>query len=104
MKGCKIFFMICWKCGKEISVEKVTRMTECPLCGCDLHSCKGCRFYDKSSHYECRENVDFPVTDKERANFCDSFSAGVLGTNNIAASSADDKAKKARDLFNSLFD
>lgn len=104
MKGCKIFFMICWKCGKEISVEKVTRMTECPLCGSDLHSCKGCKFYDKSSHYECRENVDSLVTDKERANFCDSFSAGVSGTNNIAAFSADDKAKKARDLFNSLFD
>ena len=103
MKGCKIFFMICWKCGKEISLEKVTRMTECPLCGCDLHSCKGCKFYDKSSHYECRENVDSLVTDKERANFCDFFAvdSNKKSENNLKE---DDKAKKARDLFNSLFD
>lgn len=99
-----MIFMICWKCGKEISLEKVTRMTECPLCGCDLHSCKGCKYYDNSSHYECRENVDSPVADKERANFCEYFCAGNSKTNNLADSSSDDKAKKARDLFNSLFD
>lgn len=99
-----MIFMICWKCGKEISLEKVTRMTECPLCGCDLHSCKGCKYYDNSSHYECWENVDSPVTDKERANFCEYFCAGNSKTNNLADSSSDDKAKKARDLFNSLFD
>lgn len=99
-----MIFMICWKCGKEISLEKVTRMTECPLCGCDLHSCKGCKYYDNSSHYECRENVDYPVADKERANFCEYFCAGNSRTNNLADSSSDDKAKKARDLFNSLFD
>lgn len=99
-----MIFMICWKCGKEISLEKVTRMTECPLCGCDLHSCKGCKYYDNSSHYECRENVDSPVTDKERANFCEYFCTGNSKTNNLADSSSDDKAKKARDLFNSLFD
>lgn len=99
-----MIFMICWKCRKEISLEKVTRMTECPLCGCDLHSCKGCKYYDNSSHYECRENVDSPVADKERANFCEYFCAGNSKTNNLAASSSDDKAKKARDLFNSLFD
>ena len=97
-------FMICWKCGKEIQLQKVTRMTECPICGCDLHSCKGCKFYDTSSHYECRENVDSPVSDKERANFCEFFCAGNSKTNNLADSSSDDKAKKARDLFNSLFD
>lgn len=94
-----MFFMICWKCGKEISLEKVTRMTECPLCGCDLHSCKGCKFYDASSHYECQENVDSPVCDKERTNFCDYFCV-----NDSKKQNADDKAKKARDLFNSLFD
>lgn len=59
--------MICWKCKKEILVENVTRNTECPLCGCDLHSCKGCRFYSAGSHYDCKENVGlFDLT----WNFC----------------------------------
>lgn len=95
--------MICWKCKKEILVENVTRNTECPLCGCDLHSCKGCRFYSAGSHYDCKENVDYPVSDKERANFCDFFAidSNKKSENNLKE---DDKAKKARDLFNSLFD
>ena len=99
-----MIFMICWKCGKEISLEKVTRMTECPLCGCDLHSCKGCKYYDNSSHYECRENVDSPVSDKERANFCDFFCIDFSKTKNSATFEAEDTVKKARDIFNSLFD
>lgn len=93
--------MICWKCGKEIKVESVYRQTDCPLCGADLHSCKGCKFYAPNSHFECRESISEPVTDKERANFCDFFSVNT----NITAggSNGNDKAKAAKDAFNALF-
>ena len=93
--------MICWKCKKEINVESVQRSTECPLCHADLHSCKGCKFYAPGNHYDCKENVDSPISDKERANFCDFFmkKTDIFGS----GSSGEDKAAAAKNAFNALF-
>lgn len=90
--------MICWKCQKEIDVE-VFRTTECPSCHAQLHVCKACKFYAPGSHYDCRETVDDIVTDKERSNFCDSFSYGA----STSGSANSDKSKAAKDAFNALF-
>lgn len=90
--------MICWKCRKEISISSVTRESECPFCGCDLKTCKGCKFYSKDSHFECKESVSDPISDKERRNFCEYFSACTT-----FISKNDDKAKAAKDAFNALF-
>lgn len=102
MKGCKIKFMICWKCKREISVENVTRLTECPLCSCDLHCCKGCKFYSAGNHWDCKENIDSIVLDKERSNFCDFFAANKVVKSNDESKEKSNK-DNARDLFNSLF-
>lgn len=100
MKGCKIEFMICWKCKNEISIENISRTTECPLCSCDLRSCKGCKFYSAGARWDCKENIDAPISDKERSNFCDFFSA-----NKNVKRDAENKIEKerAKDLFNGLF-
>ncbi|MBR5645933.1 MAG: hypothetical protein IKX23_04770 [Treponema sp.] len=90
--------MKCWKCGKEINVEIVARITECPLCSADLHCCKACKFYSSGSHFDCRELIDAPVTDKERSNFCDYFAY-----NSELKSQKNDKAAAAKDAFNALF-
>lgn len=93
--------MICWKCKKEIEVTQIHRSTECPLCHADLHCCKACKFYAPGNHYDCKETVDDVVTDKEKSNFCDYFSANTsieAGSSNQA-----DKAAQARDAFNALF-
>lgn len=92
--------MICWKCKKEINIEGIYRTTECPLCHTDLHCCKGCKFYAPGSHYDCKENVDSLVSDKEKANFCDFFSKG---NGNNADSTSSEKASAARNAFNALF-
>lgn len=89
---------MCWKCKKTIDVsQKIYRNTTCQFCGADLHSCRNCKFYDVGSHYDCRENISDLVKDKERANFCEWFSA-----KNIFAS-GDASASAARDAFASLF-
>ena len=92
--------MICWKCKKEISIEKPVRGDECPLCHADLHVCKACEFYESDAHNDCRESSADMVTDKERSNFCDYFRAlrQVQGPQ-----SGNDKASAARDAFNALF-
>ena len=48
--------MICWKCRKEISIEKPVRGDECPLCHADLHVCRACEFYENGAHNNCRES------------------------------------------------
>lgn len=91
--------MICYKCKKEINLEKIFRTSECPLCHADLHCCKECKFYSPGSHFDCRETVDELVTDKDKSNFCDYFTPADSFSGNGSSSKADD-AKKA---FNALF-
>lgn len=89
--------MICWKCRKEITVEQIFRNTECPLCHADLHVCKGCKFFVPGNHFECRENITDPVTDKEKSNFCDYFA--VVQSFNEEKSSSEKARAAAASLF-----
>jgi hypothetical protein len=95
---------MCWKCGKQLTIPPpVSRDQTCPACGADVRACKNCRFYAPGSHYECRETVDEPVRDKERANFCGFFSYTQKTADKAKSSIAADKAQKARDDFANLF-
>ena len=90
---------MCWKCKKDINSDtKITRSSTCPVCGSDLHCCKNCVYFSPGSHYDCHEDVDELVTDKERSNFCDYFKAKLKFD-----SSSSDKNQKAIDAFNALF-
>jgi len=92
---------MCWKCGKPIDMsESIYRTSICPECGADLHCCRNCRFYEQGIHFDCRETVEEPITDKEEANFCDSFS---VKTDFFQNRSDKDAAAMARNAFNSLF-
>ena len=93
---------MCWKCGETVDVsQKIYRTSECPVCGADMHCCRNCRFYTPGRQYDCRENIDEPVSDKERANFCDSFSVRADFEN--TGSSGGNEAGEARKAFDSLF-
>lgn len=88
---------MCKKCGKPIVIESIYRTTVCPDCGAELHSCVNCKFYSPGRHFDCGETVDELVSDKERANFCGSFSV----SRNPAPVS--EKESDARSAFQSLF-
>lgn len=95
---------MCWKCKKNTVTTSIYRNSECPVCNTDLHSCLNCKFYDESSHYECKETIDELVKDKERRNFCDYFVEKRYDlTSDNSSKSVDDAKKSARDAFNSLF-
>jgi hypothetical protein len=95
---------MCWKCKKNTVTTSIYRNSECPVCNTDLHSCLNCKFYDESSHYECKETIDELVKDKERRNFCDYFVEKRYDSNSDnSIKSVDDAKKSARDAFNSLF-
>ncbi|MEL6182573.1 MAG: hypothetical protein AAFS10_26690 [Myxococcota bacterium] len=63
----------CHACGYELTLEvKVARRDTCDNCGADLHACVNCKFYDEGAD-TCRENITRWVRDRERSNFCQSF-------------------------------
>jgi hypothetical protein len=79
----------------------VYRTTLCNSCGKELHSCLNCRHYNKGKPYDCSESIQEPVTQKDRANFCDYFQINLQ-------SSREDKDRSgknfvAKDDFNALF-
>lgn len=92
--------MICHHCGTELKIEgRILRSDECPRCSSDVHSCLNCNNYDPHAHNKCREPQAEWVTDRERANFCDFFSANSLKPTKAFKSPASD----ARSAFDSLF-
>ncbi len=90
----------CPYCGAEVS-SPIHHSSECPSCSRMLHSCKCCSFYSPDAHYGCRESVDEPVWDKEKANHCDYFRLTDKG---IGANAADEeKKRKASENLANLF-
>ena len=64
----------CWTCAANAAErERIGRRDTCTACGADLHSCRGCRFYDAAAYNACAEPQAERVLDKERGNFCDWF-------------------------------
>jgi hypothetical protein len=64
---------VCWHCGHALADVDYTREGECPGCRRQTHVCRNCRFYAPGRANDCLEPVAEPVTDKQRANFCDYF-------------------------------
>ncbi len=97
--------LLCWQCGRPTGlVDRIVRSDQCPECGADLRTCRGCRHFDPSRKYQCREQIDTPVGNKETANYCDWFAArdamkgssGMKGTSDARS----DRKKRFDDLFN----
>ncbi|MCQ2398474.1 MAG: hypothetical protein MJ052_04130 [Sphaerochaetaceae bacterium] len=65
----------------------------------EKHTCINCRFYQPGAHYDCHENVDELVKDKNRPNFCESFSLSDKPYSKPDPSLSSQKAKQAFDSF-----
>ena len=97
---------MCWKCKEPIlDGLEIFRSTTCSHCGTDLHSCMNCRFYEPGSHYDCHETIDELVSDKERSNFCDYFSAKTdfAPAQDGFGHQSQQKKQAARTAFDNLF-
>ncbi len=79
---------------------KVYRDDTCSQCGKSLRSCRNCLYYAPGQQYDCKEHISEQVTDKESANYCDSYSP-----NRSTEQGSGEKKKKddARNAFDKLF-
>lgn len=103
-----IVYDMCYFCGEALpplsAGLKIGFSETCPACGKDLHVCAMCTFYLAGAHWDCRETIDTPVSDKEKRNFCEWFS--VAARFNESHSGRVDSRKKietAKSAFDSLF-
>ena len=96
--------LMCWNCGRPTGIKgKVMRSDSCVDCLADLRCCRGCRHFDPTRRFQCRENIESPIANKEKNNFCDFFQMrDVVKTPGGISSQRDSKEdlkKKFDDLF-----
>ena len=89
----------CANCGASYEAP-IYRNTVCDACGKELKTCRNCRHFAPGAPSDCREPVSDPVSDKDRANFCDWFSPAPDAGAGKKAGGSDQSARKA---FDSLF-
>ena len=96
---------MCWYCGSPVNEkEPFSRSLYCADCGKDLRSCRNCKFYLSGAKGDCSEISAEPVSEKERANFCEWFSLNPKYKNETAGQEKEmEKTKAARDAFENLF-
>lgn len=87
--------MNCASCGSPLPPPPWFRSDECPRCAASLHSCVHCGFYEPGAFNSCREPQAERVVDKERANFCDCFSARGSAASGVDGKEAAKKALEA---------
>jgi hypothetical protein len=93
--------MTCWNCGIDTKIEGIVmRSDQCESCVADLRSCRGCRHFDPTRRFQCRENIVAPVQPKDKANFCDFFQGRLRGK---AAGRSGDAAEERKTSFDDLF-
>ncbi len=92
----------CFKCSAPYEYSAQTpigRSQTCSKCSSDLRVCKNCRHYDQAARWECREEIQDAVREKERANYCDFFQPREGVATASVMSAKEDLLKKAEALF-----
>lgn len=74
-------------------------------CGADLHTCRNCKFFDSTTHWECREpQIQARVNPKDARNTCAFFAPRII--RDLSADKVGPKVESvsdARKAFESLF-
>lgn len=96
--------LICWNCGRPTGITgRVMRSDQCPNCDYDLRCCRGCRHFDPSRRYQCKEQIESYISDKEKNNLCDYFqqrdAMKTAGGISFRTDSKNDRKKSFDDLF-----
>ena len=96
---------MCWYCGSPVlEPDPIGRNLRCAACEKDVRSCRNCRFFLSGARGDCSETSAEPVTEKERANFCDWFSLDPQYRGKTTGQKkAMEKASAAKSAFDNLF-
>lgn len=96
--------LLCWSCGKPTGiVARVMRSDQCDNCSADLRCCRGCRHFYPLRRFQCKEQIESYISDKEKNNLCDFFqkrdAVKIGGGLSSQFDNKESKKKKFDDLF-----
>ena len=96
--------LLCWNCSKNTGIKgRVTRNDFCPHCQADLRCCRGCKQFDPTRRFHCREPIETSIVNKEKSNFCDFYQVReaykTAGGVSYQKDTKDSKKKRFDDLF-----
>ena len=65
----------CWNCAGELNLPqgRVAFRALCDGCGAWIHTCAACSHYHPGAPNSCRIPNTDPITDREKANYCEEF-------------------------------
>ena len=96
--------LMCWNCGEPTGIiDKVSRADACVKCLADLRCCRGCRHFDPTRRFQCKEPIETNIVNKEKGNFCDFFQMRNVmkrpGSISTQTDTKEDRKKRFDDLF-----
>ena len=91
----------CAQCGTLLAAG-TEPSGQCPKCGCVLHSCRQCTYFDTSSRFECMQPIPERIPRKDERNQCSFYSMRVRVEKETSTPAAV-KPQDARQAFERLF-
>ncbi len=97
--------LLCWNCGKPTGIkDRVNRADSCVNCMADLRCCRGCRHFDPTRRFQCKEPIEANIPIKDKSNFCDFFQMRNVmktagGVQIDTKDTKDSRKKRFDDLF-----
>ena len=88
----------CAACGAIIQTA-ISFDSACPKCKADLHTCRGCVYFDPGARFECRKPITARIMNKGGRNTCELFSARTV----VERETSSGKPTDARQAFANLF-
>ena len=97
--------LLCWSCGKNTGLEgRISRADSCEACLADMRCCRGCRHFDPTRRFQCRESIEVNIPNKEKSNFCDYFQVRIAFKRKGGVSYQDDTKDERKKGFDDLFE
>ncbi|MFZ5981237.1 MAG: hypothetical protein ACOYVF_11460 [Candidatus Zixiibacteriota bacterium] len=96
--------LLCWNCGSPTGIrDKVSRADACVKCMADLRCCRGCRHFDPTRRFQCKEPIETNIPNKEKANFCEFFQMRNVVKRPGGISHQTDNKEERKKRFDDLF-
>ncbi|MCG6863653.1 MAG: hypothetical protein LJE70_20705 [Chromatiaceae bacterium] len=89
----------CWCCGRALTAADYGRENNCPACSKPARACRNCRHFAPGRPDDCAEPMAEPISEKERANFCELFEPTDKPAGGGAETPTKDLIRAAEDLF-----
>lgn len=94
----------CHNCGRNLqNLAPITSASTCPNCSTPLHCCRTCQYFDSGARWQCKAEIEEPVSAKNDNNNCPKYEPrkvlDVTGRRSQSTRGSNDPRSQFDDLF-----